>query len=111
MIIGAEEGLFILPVAKPGKGNSVRQIPGIRNVFQIELVQELGIALIISGVDRDLVCIDIKQLEACTKQSREVPLAQLEFKHIENITNCHLFASKKVRYCGYIVMVMLVVVP
>ena len=54
------------------------------------------------GIDRELLSVDLKQLEACTKQSREVPLTPLEFQNVGNITNCHLFASKKViRSCYY----------
>ena len=49
-----------------------------------------------SGIDRELLSVDLKQLEACTKQSREVPLTALEFQNVGNIMNCHLFASKKV---------------
>ncbi len=54
------------------------------------------------GIDRELLSVELKQLEACTKQSREVPLTPLEFQNVGNITNCHLFASKKViRSCYY----------
>ncbi|CAB4000998.1 citron Rho-interacting kinase isoform X1 [Paramuricea clavata] len=96
VLLGAEEGLFILPVGKPGHDNRPRQIPGVRNVYQIKIEKHLGLALLISGVDRELLSVDLKQLEACTKQSREVPLAPLECQNVGNITNCHLFASKKV---------------
>lgn len=96
VLLGAEEGLFLLPMVKPGKNNIPRQIPGVRNVFQIHIESDLGLALLISGNERELLCVDIKQLEACTKQSREVPLAPLTFQHVENIINCHLFALKKV---------------
>lgn len=61
-----------------------------------------------TGNERELLCVDIKQLEACTKQSREVPLAPLTFQHVENIINCHLFALKKVRekkYCAFLAII------
>ena len=49
MLLGAEEGLFILPVGKPGQDNRPRQIPGVRNVYQIKIEKHLGLALLISG--------------------------------------------------------------
>ncbi|XP_028400493.1 citron Rho-interacting kinase-like isoform X3 [Dendronephthya gigantea] len=96
VLLGCEEGLFVLPVAKPGQENRPRQIPGVKNVYQIKIEKHLGVALLISGIDRELLSVDLKQLEACTKQSREVPLASLDFQTVGNITNCHLFASRKV---------------
>ena len=120
VLLGAEEGLFIFAVGKQGHDNKPRQIPGVGSVYQIEIQKQLGLALLISGtnfplkefarfitkpcffvvcfpgVDRELLSVDLKQLEACTKQSREVPLSPLEFQNVGNITNCHLFASKKV---------------
>jgi hypothetical protein len=48
--LGAEEGLFILHVGKPGHDNRPRQIPGVRNVYQIKIEKHLGLALLISGI-------------------------------------------------------------
>ena len=57
--MGAEEGLFILHVGKPGHDNRPRQIPGVRNVYQIKIEKHLGLALLISGI---LAAIDFCRL-------------------------------------------------
>jgi hypothetical protein len=49
VLLGAEEGLFIFAVGKQGHDNKPRQIPGVGNVYQIEIQKQLGLALLISG--------------------------------------------------------------
>ncbi|XP_046840291.1 citron Rho-interacting kinase-like isoform X2 [Xenia sp. Carnegie-2017] len=96
VLLGAAEGLFTLSILKSEDDNRPRLIPGIRKVYQINIDRDVGLALLIFGVERQLIAIDLKQLEACTKQFCEVPLNSLEFQDVGNIINCHLFASKKI---------------
>ncbi|KAK3710123.1 hypothetical protein QZH41_001607 [Actinostola sp. cb2023] len=90
ILVGAEEGLYALSFAKPGRH---REIPGIGKVFQISIIADLNLVIMIAGKERNLCCVDLKQLQSRARQvNSEVPLTPLTTQTIEKIKNCHLFA-------------------
>ncbi|XP_048583175.1 citron Rho-interacting kinase isoform X2 [Nematostella vectensis] len=92
VLLGAEEGLYALSLTNPGK-TKPREVPGIGKAFQIELVPEHNLAIMIAGKERVLCAVDLKQLTSRARQTNSsVPLKPLESHPIDKIKNCHLFA-------------------
>lgn len=92
VLLGAEEGLYSLSISSPGK-HTPRMLPGIERAFQIDLMNNLNLVIMIAGKDRHLCSVDVKQVTSRARQTNpSVPLNELTPQVIEKITNCHLFA-------------------
>lgn len=54
----------------------------------------------LTGKDRQLCSVDLKQVTSRARQSNSsLPLTELSSQGIEKITNCHLFAVGQVCKC------------
>jgi len=92
VLLGAEEGLYSLSLDGPGK-HAPRMLPGVERAFQMDVVSDLNLVIMIAGKDRHLCSVDLKLVMSRARQTNStVPLNALTPQAIEKITNCHLFA-------------------
>ncbi|CAH3013773.1 unnamed protein product [Porites evermanni] len=92
VLLGAEEGLYSMSLEKPGR-SSPRALPGIDRAFQLDIISDLNLLIMIAGKDRQLCSLELKQIMSRARQTNSaVPLNPLASQAIEKITNCHLFA-------------------
>ncbi|XP_078681542.1 citron Rho-interacting kinase-like isoform X2 [Branchiostoma floridae x Branchiostoma belcheri] len=100
LLLGCEEGLFATTLPVPKK-NSLTQIGGVGSVFQMLLLQEIDLMLMIAGTDRFLYHVDLKHLRTKVAQA-SVSVPTIQTKAVEGLEGCHLFSVGKVDDCIYL---------
>ncbi|XP_066271228.1 citron Rho-interacting kinase-like [Branchiostoma lanceolatum] len=100
LLLGCEEGLFAttLPVSKK-KG--LTQLGGVGSVFQMLLLLEIDLMLMIAGTDRLLYHVDLKHLRTKVAQA-SVSVPTIQTRAVEGLEGCHLFSVGKVDDCLYL---------
>ncbi|CAH1233608.1 CIT [Branchiostoma lanceolatum] len=100
LLLGCEEGLFAttLPVSKK-KG--LTQLGGVGSVFQMLLLQEIDLMLMIAGPERLLYHVDLKHLRTKVAQA-SVSVPTIQTRAVEGLEGCHLFSVGKVDDCLYL---------
>eukprot|EP00795_Rhopilema_esculentum_P015111 gene15111-6292_t len=102
MLVGAEDALYGVATRNGGKKKPIG-IPGVGNVYQMAHIDALGIIIAITGKDRLLCRIEVKELS--TKWRHLISSSRPQSVHskvIEKVKNCHLFAVGKVSGAYYI---------
>eukprot|EP00794_Sanderia_malayensis_P014180 gene14180-15659_t len=95
MLLGAEDAMYGLPFKNGGRKQLI-EIPGIGNVYQIHAIEEIGRIVAITGKDRSLCSMEIKELSTKWRHLSSSSRPQtVSTKNIEKIKNCHLFAVGK----------------
>ncbi|XP_077534233.1 citron Rho-interacting kinase-like isoform X4 [Haemaphysalis longicornis] len=92
LLVGAMEGLFVVDVV----ARSVRrQVQGIPAVFQVAVCPALGLVLAISGEERKLRLTQWSSLRPWveTLGGRAVAAEPPEWRLVEDVEECHLFAT------------------
>ncbi|XP_071448673.1 citron Rho-interacting kinase [Hetaerina americana] len=95
LLLGAEEGLFSLRLSenKSVKNRPVK-IMGITCVYQITVLDSLGIALMIAGEARLLMKLDLRQLQVAV-EAAECSRPAINPRAVEvALESCHLFAAR-----------------
>ena len=91
--MGSDDGLYVVSF-KHGKPV---HIIGLGTVYQLQIVRDLGIALLVVGKERELCYIDVYDLESRLKQLQMgANLSAINAQQIEKIKACHLFIVQKV---------------
>lgn len=88
VLVGAEEGLYALNVAK----SALTHVPGVGSVFQIHVVKELDQLVMIAGEDRTLCVLDIKKVKQSLAQSHLPAQPEVRPSMFDSVNGCHLFA-------------------
>lgn len=65
MLLGAEEGLFSYHLNK--ENSKPVKIGGVGSVYQITVMSHRGIAIMISGKNRDVIFCEYAQLKSCAE--------------------------------------------
>ncbi|XP_046386936.1 citron rho-interacting kinase [Ischnura elegans] len=95
LLLGAEEGLFSLRLSdsKAVKSRPVK-ISGVTCVYQIAVLNELGIAVMIAGEARLLMKVDLRQLQIAV-EAAECSRPSISARAVEvALDSCHLFAAR-----------------
>nr|XP_006815753.1 PREDICTED: citron Rho-interacting kinase-like [Saccoglossus kowalevskii] len=102
LLVGAEEGLFAMELKKR---ETISVIDGVSSVFQMHMIEELSLILMIAGNGRDLCTIDYKHLKTKANQASLTP-STVNVKCIEDVKSCHLFAVGSCDGCVFICAAM-----
>uniref|UniRef100_A0A8C4QQ41 non-specific serine/threonine protein kinase n=1 Tax=Eptatretus burgeri TaxID=7764 RepID=A0A8C4QQ41_EPTBU len=92
VLVGAEEGLYTLNVAK----SALTHVPAVGSVFQVHVVKELDQLVMIVGEERALCVLDIKKVKQSLAQAHLPAQPEVKPVPLENIAGCHLFAVGKI---------------
>ena len=97
-ILGCDDGLYVVSF-KPGPSqNKPVYIIGLGAIYQLQIVRDLGIAVLIVGKERELCYIDVYDLESRLKQLQSgSSISAITSQQIEKVKGCHLFNVQKVR--------------
>ncbi|XP_063966882.1 citron rho-interacting kinase-like isoform X2 [Lytechinus pictus] len=103
LLIGAEEGLYTMLLMDRKKPLS--QIGGVSSVFQMDIINQLMLAVMIIGPERKLCIVDLKHLRTKSSQA-SINDVSIDYTNIEDIHSCHLFACGKVDGSFYLCAAM-----
>eukprot|EP00057_Strongylocentrotus_purpuratus_P027206 XP_011681680.1 PREDICTED: citron Rho-interacting kinase [Strongylocentrotus purpuratus] len=103
LLIGAEEGLYTMLLMDRKKPLS--QIGGVSSVFQMHIITQLMLAVMIIGPERNLCIVDLKHLRTMSSQA-SISDVSVDYTSIEDIHSCHLFACGKVDGSFYLCAAM-----
>ena len=100
--MGAEDGLYVVSL-KTGSQSKPAPIVGLGPAYQLTLVKELDLALVIAGKERLFCYINMKDLENRLKQLQTgATISAISSHQIDKVKNCHLFTVAKVTQCFFI---------
>ena len=95
--MGCADGLYVVSFKVGNQQNKPVHIVGVGAVFQLQIVRDLGIAVLIAGKERELCYIDIFDLESRLKQLQSgASISAITSHQIEKVKTCHLFIVEKV---------------
>ncbi|XP_078600368.1 citron Rho-interacting kinase-like isoform X4 [Branchiostoma floridae x Branchiostoma japonicum] len=100
LLLGCEEGLFATTLPVP-KQKGLTQMAGVGSVYQMLLLQEIDLMLMIAGTDRLLYHVDLKHLRTKVAQA-SVSVPTIQTRAVEGLGGCHLFSVGKVDDCMYL---------
>ncbi|XP_033104985.1 citron Rho-interacting kinase-like [Anneissia japonica] len=89
LLLGSEDGLFSLSLSN--QTESLSQIVGVNSIYQMEQIQELGIALFICGKERNLCIAELANLMRAAEEA-SVSETTVPLKQISGIISCHIFS-------------------
>ncbi|XP_023215315.1 uncharacterized protein LOC111618101 [Centruroides sculpturatus] len=74
------------------------KLENFHHVYQISVVNQLNLIIVISGEERELWMFDLKELEEKMENGRfDEPLKQ---RPVLNLTGCHLFSTSEDFVCA-----------
>lgn len=95
-ILGAEDGLYVVSLRRGSPSKPVPVI-GLGPVYQLALIKELELVLVIAGKERLFCYMDIKDLENRLKQLHTgSSISALSSHQIDKVKSCHMFTVAKV---------------
>ncbi|XP_071962561.1 citron rho-interacting kinase-like [Antedon mediterranea] len=89
LLLGSEDGLFSLSLSN--HADSISEILGTNSIYQMEKIEEMGIALFTCGKERNLCAADLTSLLTAAEEAN-VSETTVLLKQIAGISSCHIFA-------------------
>ncbi|XP_014673016.1 PREDICTED: citron Rho-interacting kinase-like, partial [Priapulus caudatus] len=101
LLLGAEEGLFALPLPADPSGGALYRVEGIDKVYQMLPLTQLGLIVMITGKHQELCTIEAAPLASrVARASVAAPTVTPAF--VSSIATCHLIAGAWREGCGFV---------
>ncbi|XP_067132283.1 citron Rho-interacting kinase-like isoform X3 [Centruroides vittatus] len=97
-LLGAKEGLYVIDLLDLSMKSVKYKLENFHHVYQISVINQLNLIIVISGEERELWMFDLKELEENMENGRlDEPLNQ---RPILNLSGCHLFSTSEDFVCA-----------
>ncbi|XP_076037346.1 citron rho-interacting kinase sticky [Oratosquilla oratoria] len=101
VLVGAVEGLYSFEITEKDRFKSRAKIAGISTVYQLLVIKEIKVALMIGGNDRYVYQNDMRTLTSAA-EAVQVAKPSITPERVEPIQDCHLVAASQPTSAGEI---------